>query len=154
MSTRARLLLVLATLAATLGLVAPASAASASSVSPSQYRIFDLSYQPYPAKTSSYYFYANSTPWLRKMKWKNWGSRRAVATGRYVLDCGTCGPTREVYRARVILRGREKCTGYYKHLRAYNWMKVIVYYPESEGGTRSASREVGCPPADYDPDGF
>jgi hypothetical protein len=154
MSIRTRVFLVLATLAATLGLVATASAASASAVSPSQYRIFDLYYQPYPAETSSYYFFANSTPWLRHMKWKNWGSRRAVARGRYVLDCGTCGPTREVYRARVVLRGREECSGYYKSLRAYNWMKVTVYYPKSGRGTRSETREVGCPPGDYDPDGF
>jgi hypothetical protein len=154
MTLRARFLLVLAVLAATLGLAAPSSAASVSAVSPSQYRIFDVNYQPFPAETSSYFFFANSTPWLRHMKWKNWGSRRAVARGRYVLDCGTCGPTREVYRAKVELKGRVKCSGYYKRFRSYNWMKVTVFYPESEGGTRSRTDSMGCPPADYDPDGF
>jgi len=149
MTIRARFLLVLAVTAATLGIAGQASAAS-----PSQYRIFDLYYQPYPAETTSYYFYANSTPWLRHLKWKNWGSRRAVGRGRYVLDCGTCGPTREVYRARARLTGRVKCKGYYKRFRSYRRMKVTVFYPKSEGGTRSRTFPMGCPPADYDPDGF
>jgi hypothetical protein len=155
-----RLLLVLATVLAAFAVTSPAIAsagpgqpgqtASTASVKP-QYRIFDLFYQAYDPRPKTYYFTANSGPVMENMRWNSWGTRRAFAKGRYVLDCGTCGPTREVYRARVELAGRVRCTGYYKRFRSYKWMKVTVFYPESEGGTRSRAFEMGCPPADYDP---
>jgi hypothetical protein len=71
-----------------------------------------------------------------------------------VLDCDLCGPTRKVDRAKVELKGRMKCTGDYKRFRSYRRMNVTVFYPESEGGTRSTSLYAGCPPGDYDPNGF
>lgn len=163
MPIRKRLVIVLATAAATFAVAAPATAAdspgqnqpsaAAASVKP-QYRIFDMNYQVYDPRPKGYYFTANSGPVMENMKWKGWGARRAIARGNYVLDCGTCGPTREVYRARVELKGRVQCKGYYKKFRSYKWMKVTVFYPQSEGGTRSRTFSMGCPPADYSPSGF
>jgi len=73
-----------------------------------QYRIFDMNYQEYPARPRGYYFTANGGPVLENLRWNSWGTRRAFARGSYVLDCGTCGPTGEVYRARVELMGPDQ----------------------------------------------
>jgi hypothetical protein len=154
MATMRRLFFVLsATLAVGFTLAGPASAAGAPSApgpaattsSASGFVIFDLFYNPYPARPKRYFFTANSGPVLGHLKWERWGKRRPVARGRYVLDCGTCGPTREVYRAKVELKGRLQCKGNFSRFRSYRAMTVTVFYPEPEG-TRSRTFPMGCPP--------
>jgi hypothetical protein len=150
---RRSLLLLLASLMALFALSGPASAAGATSdaqplavsSSASGFVIFDLFYNPYPARPKRYFFTANSGPVLRKLQWKRWGQRRPVARGNYVLDCGTCGPTREVHPAKVELKGRLQCKGNFSRFRSYRAMTVTVFYPEPEG-TRSRTFPMGCPP--------
>jgi hypothetical protein len=146
--------IVLAALAVVFALSGPASAATkkpdsplAASSSAAGFVIFDLFYNPYPARPRRYFFTANSGPVLGMLEWKRWGQRRPVARGNYVLDCGTCGPTREVYRAKVELKGRLQCKGSFSRYRSYRAMKVTVFYPEPEG-TRSRTFPMGCPPPD------
>src|SRR5690242_19432740 len=53
--------------------------------------LFNLTFTP-QVIPNRVFFTANSGPYLKKLKWKNWGEAKTVARGRFISDCASCGP--------------------------------------------------------------
>jgi hypothetical protein len=51
-------------------------------------------------KPATVFLTADAGPYVRKIKWSRWGSKRAVGHGQYVSTCASCAPPR--HRAATI----------------------------------------------------
>ena len=57
-----------------------------------------------------YFFTANSGPYLDRLHWRGWGTRRATATATYISDCASCGP--KLVRRSVVVVHRIACAAW------------------------------------------
>ena len=88
------------------------------------------------------FFTANSGPYLRNLKWTNWGKARATAHGRYISDCASCGPKRNV-KATVKFSKLKYC----RTLDKYFYAKALLFRKPREGQDNPARISGGsCPP--------
>jgi hypothetical protein len=61
---------------------------------------------PHPSKI---FLTADAGPYLEALKWSNWGSSRATASGTYLSMCASCAPPRQ-RRATVVFHTIINCT--------------------------------------------
>ena len=122
-------------------LVALAGAFSvpATAKAPKKTALFNLTYTP-QVKPTRYFLTANSGPYVKKIKWKNWGSNKTVGRGRFISDCASCGP-KENKPAKLVLWKKVNCKEYGVYTYKYARLRVI-------DPTRNRVTEipVQCPP--------
>ncbi|WP_121254264.1 hypothetical protein [Nocardioides ferulae] len=102
---------------------------------------FDMFYQQKVAP-KRIFLTASSGPYLKRLDWSDWGSRRASATGRYISDCASCPPPAK-RSATVRFSKRTFCAD--EKVRTYRRAVVTVSEPD-EGGEKTTFRlPMGCP---------
>jgi len=89
------------------------------------------------------FFTANAGGYLKKIKWKHWGSRKTVGRGIFG-STGTCGPTfcKNTGPGRLVLRKPVKCHPAFgnkkgKKIRVYR--RATLHYPDLNNGKRRVS---------------
>jgi hypothetical protein len=106
---------------------------------PMKTALFNLTYVP-QVKPQKYFLTANSGPYVKKIRWKRWGTNKTVGRGRFISDCASCGP-KENKLARLVLWKKVKCKEYGVYTYRYGRLRVID--PERNRVTDIA---VQCPP--------
>ena len=101
---------------------------------------FDMYYQG-EVKPNRIFLTANSGPYFKKLKWKNWGENRTVARGRFISDCASCGE-KENKPARITMRKLVPCPKL--KVNTYKYIKLKVIDPDRPH--RVAKWRGACPP--------
>jgi len=88
------------------------------------------------------FFQANAGPYVKKMNWKGWGSRKAVGRGAYRTSAPCNGEPCPKGPARLVLRKPVRCTPAFgnkegKSIRVYR--RGTLYYPDSDGSRKVAN---------------
>ena len=83
---------------------------------------FDYNYEPY-FKPDRIFLTANSGPYLKNLKWKGWGTSKAVARGRFISDCASC--FKEKRAVTVYFRKLVTCK-YAPNYRMYRYGKFHI----------------------------
>lgn len=103
--------------------------------------LFNLTYTP-QVKPTRYFLTANSGPYVKKIKWKDWGTGKTVGRGRFISDCASCGP-KENKPAKLVLWKKVYCKAY--GVYTYRHARLRVVDPSRNRVTPIA---VQCPPKD------
>lgn len=122
-------------------------AAFALTVAPGSARTFKNVYWLDVSGTSSMqphriFFQANAGPYVKKMDWKGWGSRKAVGRGTYGTTAPCNGEPCPKGPSRIVLRKPARCTPAFgnkegKSIRVYT--RGTLYYPDSDGSRKRAN---------------
>lgn len=129
----------------TIALLALGALGSPAGAAPKPYKktvYFDMFYQG-KVKPSRIFTTANSGPYFKKLRWKDWGKNRTTAKGRFISDCASCGE-KENKPARVTMRKLIKCPQ--QRVMTYKFIKLKVVDPEDPN--RVLNWRGSCPPAD------
>ena len=113
------------------------TATASAKARPLPVKIFNLTDKPL-YKPADFFLTANSGPYLTKLKWRDWGSRKTVGRGRFISDCASCGPY-ENKQVTFTLSGIEKCGKY--RIRTYKHAVIHVIDPERRRVLKFA---LGC----------
>jgi hypothetical protein len=105
---------------------------------------FDMYYEG-QVKPNRIFTTANSGPYFKKLKWKDWGENRAVARGRFISDCASCGE-KENKPARVYMRKLIPCPD--QKVMTYEHVRLKVLDPQDPN--RTLDWHFGCPPPGSD----
>lgn len=104
---------------------------------------FDPAYQQ-SVKPSRIFLTADSGPYLKKLKWKGWGTNKAVGRGRFISDCASCGD----YENRAVTITFRKVI-YCKavDVNTYKFGKIHIKDPRRN---RTSRFDFGsCPSAEF-----
>jgi len=111
----------------------------ATAKAPKKTALFNLTHTP-QVKPKRYFLTANSGPYVKKIRWRNWGGRRTVGRGRFISDCASCGP-KENKPAKLVLWKKVDCKEFGVFTYRYGRLRVID--PDRNRFTDIA---VQCPP--------
>lgn len=101
-------LVLLATGASTLAGSASAQAAPTKAASAKQQVVFyQLGSEPALMRPKKIFTAFNSSPTYKKLQWKKWGTKHAVAKGVFDDTCASCGGGK--YKGKVYFNGFKKC---------------------------------------------
>lgn len=101
--------------------------------------LFNLTAEP-KVKPTRVFLTANSGPYLKKIKWSNWGSNRTVGRGRFIADCASCGP-KENKAMTLTLSKLRPCPKF--GVMAYK--KGYLKINDPKDPNRGAPLPLGCP---------
>lgn len=87
---------------------------------------------------------ANSGPYFKKLRWKNWGENRTVGRGRFISDCASCGE-KENKPAVITMRKLIPCKR--QKVMTYKFIKLKVVDPERPN--RVVKWTGACPPPSF-----
>ncbi|MDQ2622624.1 MAG: hypothetical protein M3Y45_06245 [Actinomycetota bacterium] len=109
------------------------SPAAASKVRYDRTVIYNMFPSP-KVRPARYFLTANSGPYMRKLKWKGWGTAKAVGRGRFISDCASCGP-KENKPARLTFFKLKPC--HKRKVMTYSFVKIKVIDPERTDRVRT-----------------
>jgi len=101
---------------------------------------FDMYYQG-EVKPRRIFTTANSGPYFKKLRWKNWGDNRTVGRGRFISDCASCGE-KENKAARITMRKLIPCPKL--KVNTYKFITLKVF--DRERPNRVVKWPGDCPP--------
>ena len=104
---------------------------------PKKVAVFNLTETPL-VKPSRIFLSANAGPYIKSIRWSNWGEAKTVGRGRFISDCASCGP-KENKPAVITLWKLETCKS--PKVRSYRYGKLRVVDPTRK---RVAPLPLGC----------
>lgn len=105
--------------------------------------IFNLNNTP-QYKPTRFFLTASSGPYVKKIRWTNWGENRAIGRGRFISDCASCGK-KENKPAKIVLWKKVNCKAY--GVYSYKFARLRVIDP-----TRNRVTNIPAQCPTYPPD--
>jgi hypothetical protein len=127
MAVPRRVLRVVPVLAA-LGALLVVSVSSVAAAVPRKLVYIDMFGQAVGPQPSHIFLTANAGPYLKGLRWSDWGANRATAKGTYVSTCASCAPPGHRH-ATVVFHRIINCTspaGRGGHYRVYKYATLTT----------------------------